>query len=86
MKTKQYTKRQNNKVRHFTSVELTERDDKPLLLSASSSKENLEKTLERIKDGSINFIGQYAKSRKIEAMDYLERTLREQYESDISSR
>ena len=56
-------------------TEITEAEDKKLLQSASTSMKEMRRILLQIEDGTITFIGQYAKSRKEEALAYLRRTI-----------
>jgi len=57
--------------------DVEERDDKALLQSSSESVVKLQSTLYGILTERIRFIGQNAVSRKLEALDYLKRTMKE---------
>jgi len=62
---------------HNEVVSIEEKGDKDMLEGASKSIASLRKTLSLIERNRIVFIGQYSESRKKEALNYLERTIKE---------
>ena len=63
--------------RKVIQQEIEERKDKEFLTLVSKSLDTLKKALSDIENEVVVFIGQYANSRKKEALEYLERTIKE---------